>query len=170
MPTKRPRKAVRPDDGRLKANKKRTTPEPPKSRYQQLIDGTLKVEDLEDEEIKKGRCMDKNGGFSGRPPSNFPRALHDAMHNEFIKRTQESFKPMVSTATDVLLEIAQNKRAAGPARVRAAEILIERGAGKVPDKVFAEVVTKKFEENIEGLFVDMPVEDEVGKKRKEKGA
>lgn len=161
-------KASRPDDKRLKANRPPRQRAEPKSRYQMLIDGDLTVEDLDDDEIQRGRCKDKNGNFSGRPPASFPRALHDAMHNEFLRRTSETFKPLVDVATGVLLDVALNKRAAAPARVQAANILLERGAGKVKDQVVSEIIVKKFEENIEGLFVDIP--DEVAKKRQEKSA
>jgi hypothetical protein len=44
--------------------------------------------------------------------------------------------------------------AAAPARVRAAEIILERNLGKVPDKVQQTIELKPFEENIEGLLVD----------------
>lgn len=177
MGTRRGGKAKRPDDGRLAANRRAkaeaagkplAVSTAPKSRYQMLIDGDLKVEDLDDEEIRHGRCKDKNGNFSGRPPSNFPRALHDAMHNEFLKRTEETFKPMVEVATNVLLDVALNRRAAAPARVQAANILLERGAGKVSDKLVSEVIVKKFEEDIEGLFVDIP--DDLAAKRAEKAS
>lgn len=165
MGARRGGKATRPDDKRLKANRPKKEPKY-KSRWQQLMDGDLTVEELDDEEIKKGRCKDRDGQFRGRPPKEFPRALHDALHNEFMRRTEASFKPLVELATQALVEITQNRRAAAPARVQAANILLERGAGKVTDKVMAEVITKKFEENIEGLFVDVP--DEVAKKRQEK--
>lgn len=167
MPTKRPRKATRPDDKRLKANRPKKAEET-KSRWRMLMDGDLTVQDLDDEEVRYGRCKDKNGNFSGRPPKEFPRHLHDALHNEFLRRTEETFKPLVETATNVLLDVALNRRAAAPARVQAANILLERGAGKVSDKVVSEVIVKKFEENIEGLFVDIP--DEVAAKRAEKAS
>lgn len=161
-------KASRPDDKRLKANRPPRKTPVVKSRYQMLMDGELTVQDLDDDEIRAGRCKDKNGNFSGRPPKDFPRALHDALHNEFVKRTNETFKSLVDVATDVLLDVAMNKRAAAPARVQAANILLERGAGKVKDQVVNEVIIKKFEENIEGLFVDIP--DELAAKRQEKSA
>lgn len=175
MTARRGGKAKRSDDGRLAANRRkkaeaegRAKPPEPKSRYQMLIDGDLTVSDLDDEEVARGRTKDKNGNFSGRPPKGFPRELHDALHNEFIRRTNETFKPLVEVATQVLLDVALNRRAAAPARVQAANILLERGAGKVKDQVVSEIIVKKFEENIQGLFVDVP--DEVAAKRAEKSA
>ncbi len=161
MPTRRPRKAVRADDGRLKANMppERRSKVTYRSRWQKLMDGDLKVTDLDDDEIRMGKCKDKNGGFTGRPPAVFPRALHDAMRLEFQRRINEKFQAAVDIAYVTLIDVATSPRSAADARVKAAALLMERGLGKVPDKVFSEIVVKKFEENIEGLFVDVHADD-----------
>jgi hypothetical protein len=158
MPVRRSTKATRPDDKRLKANlpaERRAAPRQ-KSRYELLVEGELTVADLDDEEIRRGQTRNKDGGFSGRPPKAFPRALHDALRLEFQRRMNQKFQVAVDVAYITLLEVANNPRASADARVKAATALMERGLGKVPDKVFAEVAVKKFEENIEGLFVDVP--------------
>ncbi len=156
MPSRntKPRSAA---DGRLKANlpAERRAPAREKSRWQQLIDGDLMAYDLDDDEIKMGKCKDKNGRFSGTPPAKIPRQIHDAMRLEFQRRTDQKFQESVDVGYQTLLDVAQSKHAAAPARVAAAIHLIERGVGKVPDKVMAQVEVKPFEEGIEGLIVDV---------------
>lgn len=166
------RKVVRPDDKRLSVNKPpRTTPEPPKSRYIQLMEGTLTVEDLDDEEIMAGKCKDVHGQFRGRPPKVFPRALHDALRREYQKRMQERLSEQADLAVATLLDVMNNRRTAAPARVRAAEIMLERVMGKVPDKIQQTLELKPFEENLGDLLVDLPEEvADLGKKRQEKSA
>ncbi len=165
------RKAVRSDDGRLSAQRMRGKPVPYRSRYQLLIDGDLSVEDLTDDEIMNGRCLNRDGNFKGRPPATFPRALHDAMRKEFQKRIQEKLNNTADVAVQTLLDIAMNHRASADARVKASVVLLERTMGKVPDKIEAFVESKAYEQDIEGLFVDIPDEvADLAAKRQEKSA
>jgi hypothetical protein len=159
-------KAKRPDDKRLSANRPKRTPVKPKSRWQQLIDGDITVDDLDDEEIAMQRCKDKNGRFTGRPPKDLPRELAGSMKVAFARRVQEQLDGTVDIAIQTLVEVAANKAQAGVARVNAANSLLERVVGKVPDKVVQDVIVRKFEEDISGIFVD--VVDEVAAKRQEK--
>lgn len=147
------RKATRPDDKRIAANRSRQPVE--LSRYQKLLNGELTVHDLDDEEISAGRCKDKNGGFAGRPPASFPRQIHDAMRMEFQTRMQQKFESDVDFAREVLRDVASSRHSAAQARVAAAGMLIERGLGKVADKVHTTLEIKPFEEDIEGLLVEI---------------
>lgn len=108
-----------------------------KSRWEQLVDGELSVNDLDDEELAKGRCRDKDGGFGGRPPKMVPRELSDRMRSELLARGQSMFAEHFQTAIKVLAEIALDTSGDAKAADRraAAQYLIERVAGKVPDKI-----------------------------------
>ena len=154
------RPAQRASDGRLKANRPperqaRVKPVEEKSRWQKLLDGDITVADLDDEEIMAGRCKDKNGRLAGRPPKNIPRQIHDEMRRRFHEEIQQIWREGAGIAQATLLDVMQSRRAAAPARVRAAEVWMERVQGKVPDKVEQEIVVRKFEEGIEGLLVDV---------------
>lgn len=155
------RRATSSTDKRLKANRPPPKPKPieKKTRYQQLLDGDISVHDLDDEEIRRGRCRDRQGGFSGRPPTAIPREVSDALRVEFQTRVREVFEQSVHAAQAALLEITNNRRAAAPARVRAAEVLLERSLGKVPDKIHQQVEMKKFEVALSGILVDVRVEE-----------
>jgi hypothetical protein len=146
------RKPVRQTDKRLSQNRVRTQP---KSRMQQLIDGDITIDDLDDDEIMAGRCKDSRGKFTGRPRAMLPRELHDAMRREFHKRIEEKYQDGMDLALATLQDVMNNRMAAAPARVRAAEVWIERVQGKVPDKIDSTVTIRKFEDNITGLLVEV---------------
>ncbi len=106
-----------------------------RSRWQQLLDGDLSIDDLDDEELAKGRCRDKDGGFSGRPPKMVPRELSDRMRSELLKRGDALFAGAFVQAIEALGAIAASAEAKESDRINAAKYVIERVAGKVPDKV-----------------------------------
>lgn len=167
------RKAARPDDKRLKANRGKSPREarPPeqKTRHEQLVDGDISVSDLDDDELRKGRCKDRHGGFRGRPPKMLPAKLVTAMQEEFRRRVEAEFQGLANDARNTLREIALDKRAQSQARVNAAALILERAVGKVPDKQETTLEVKSFEDDIEGLLVDLP-EDELTKARKKKAS
>jgi hypothetical protein len=146
------RKATRPTDKRLSAHR----PHKPvvKTRMQMLIDGDISVDDLDDEEVMAGRVKDKNGKFTGRPRDLLPRKISDEMRRRWHALVQEQLNDQTELAILTLQDIMASRMAAAPARVRAAEIILERNLGKVPDKIESQVVVRKFEDDIEGLLID----------------
>lgn len=104
-------------------------------RLAKLISGEMSVEDLDDEELARGYPKDKGGKFRGRPPSVIPKELHDRMVRELIKRGQAMFNQEFHDAIRTLAFIANDPRVNFADRYKAAVYLIERVAGKVPDKL-----------------------------------
>lgn len=100
-----------------------------------LLTGELTVADMDDEELARGYFKDKNGRFTGRPPAAVPRELHDRMMTELMRRGTSLYKEAYLDSIGTLVEIAKNKRVKESDRIRAATLIIERLAGKVPDKV-----------------------------------
>lgn len=129
------------------------------NRYQQIIDGTLKISDLDDEEIFRGRLRDKNGGFTGRHPLAIPTAFHDAVVRELIKRAHKKMEAQVEPMIIVLQEIAANPRTPADARYKAATYLMERVLGKVPDRQIVTATIAKWEQDLTSLVVDISDEE-----------
>lgn len=100
-----------------------------------LLSGELDVADLDEEELARGYCKDKNGRFSGRPPMVVPRELHDRMRRELLKRGDDLFAESFVEAVRTMANIALDTRAEDKDRIKAAQYVIERVAGKVPEKV-----------------------------------
>lgn len=161
MPATGRGKVKNPNDKRLKKNRPPSKASmAPKSRTQQLIDGDITVEDLDLEELRKGKCKDKNGGFSGRVPNLMPTALVTAAQVELRKRMQEEVNDTVEDAIKALHRIVRNDRAPAVAQVAAANSLIDRGLGKVPDKVMQEIKVHQFEEDMADILVDVEVDED----------
>lgn len=153
-------------DGRLRANrekkhgKRKTTPKGTKvtttavinPRMAALLDGTLKVSELDDEEIERGRCRGPNGKF-GKQSALVPAKFHQLMVGELRKRMEAKFAQDVEPMRKILKEIANNPRTSPDARYKSAVYLIDRGAGKVAEKTEAVVEVKKWEGLLDDVFV-----------------
>lgn len=133
-------------------------------RYQQLIDGVLTVDDLDDEEIVRGMLRNADGSFHGRPPRVIPWVMHAALREAMNKRMERKLLEALPQALDSLIAIANNKYASADARVKAIAQITDRALGKVPDK--AEIhttITAKWEEAMAGgrLVIDLEPEPEM---------
>lgn len=158
------RKAVRADDKRLKTpgQKQKTVDKhgnPPRGRLAAYLAGELKVTDMDDKELEKGRFRSVDGKFKGRPP-NMPRKFYEELRVEVMRRWNERLVNELNPMRDVLLQIALNPRAPADARHKSAVYLIERTVGKVPEKSEVKVEVAKWEENIEGILTDVGAEEE----------
>lgn len=147
------RKAVRPDDKRISANRKKTKKKPP-SRYDLFMAGEITVEDLDDEEIERGQCRSRDGTFRSRPTEKMPRKFYDAMRAEYIRRWQKRVEDDLEPMRQVLRDIATDPKKPADARFKSATFLIERAAGKTPEQSTVKLEVAKWEEDIEELLFD----------------
>lgn len=129
-------------------------------RYQQLLDGVITIDDLDEEEILRGKLRNANGSFGGPIPRVIPWTMHEALRSTMEKRMQRKMAEALPDVIDSLIRVAKYSRS-GAARVQAAEVIMNRVFGKVPDK--AEVhttVTARWEDAAKGgrIFVDLEPE------------
>ena len=123
-------------------------------KMQAIVDGTLDISELDDEEIRRGQFRSAQGTFQGRPTDMVPRKFHEALVRETIKRANLRMREELIPAINTLKEISENKRAPADARYKSAVYLIERVAGKVPEKSEVKVEVAKWEADIEGLLYE----------------
>lgn len=117
-------------------------------RYAQLLSGVLQVEDLDDEELARGQLRASDGTFRGRPPKVVPAELVQAMRREWLGRAEAKLREALhDKGIGTYVELAGDKTIDPAVRLRAADKIVERTMGKVPDKV--EVST---EDPVESLF------------------
>ena len=117
-------------------------------RYAMLAQGLISVEDLDDDELSRGQLKDKNGQFRGRPPKMMPIELVQAMRREWLSRAEAKLRDaLYDGGLATYVELSQNKTIDPGVRLRAADRIVERTMGKVPDKV--EI---KSEDPVEALF------------------
>jgi hypothetical protein len=122
--------------GRAKreATKKRAnSPKPAKSRHQMLLDGELKVHDLDEQELKHFRGRDIDGEFKGRIRP-IPAKLQAQIRQRLLNLMQANIEGFLPRAVAILESIAEESDQ-DSARVKAVDLLLQRGAGKVPDVV-----------------------------------
>lgn len=106
---------------------------PTKSRHQMLLDGELEVADLDEEELKRFRGRDVDGEFKGRTAP-LPARLHSQIRQRLLGAMQQNIEGFLPRAIAILEDIAEGSQQDN-ARVKAVDLLLQRGAGKVPDIV-----------------------------------
>lgn len=103
-------------------------------RMRDLAEGRLKVEDLDYEELLRGRLRDKNGGWSGGAPSVLPRAWHDAVRQEIVRNAENGFRENFAMTMDVLMQMIKNPRTPAREKLQALQYVQERVIGKIVEK------------------------------------
>lgn len=115
---------------------------PAGERWRMLLDGTLTVADLDDEEVSRMQVRAKDGSFSGARPKRMPSHLAQAFHREIITRAESKFRTALGDAVKVLAEIANDPDASDAVRVQAADKIINRVLGKPVETVRIEGESK----------------------------
>lgn len=125
------------DKGRATRNAKlaerKKGPRATKSRHQMLLDGELTVEQLDEDELKRFRGRDVDGEFKGRTRP-LPARLHSQIRQRLLNIMQQNIEGFLPRAVAILEDIAEGSEQDN-ARVKAVDLLLQRGAGKVPDVV-----------------------------------
>lgn len=124
------------------------------NRMQMFFNGEIKIEDLDDEEIRRGQFRSLDGDFKGRPSDMIPREFYNAVVRETIRRANNRFREEIEPAIETLHEIMENPRAPSDSRMKSAIYLIERVAGKVPEKNEVSIEVAKWEQDIDGLIIE----------------
>lgn len=105
-----------------------------KVRWQKLLDGQLTVKDLDDDELKRMQVRGAGGMFSSKPRA-LPSHLAAAMRSEWLARGQAKLERGYHDAIQIMLDIANNPDVKDSDRIKAANIVIERTAGKAVEHV-----------------------------------
>lgn len=150
-----------PDTGAVRTKKRGLVAIPP--RVQQLLDGEISVEELDDEELARGYPRAVDGTFRGAP-SVVPRSIHDRMVRELFTRASRHLKENLTDAVKNMTEIANNKDLDPKVRLQASQWIVERIMGKSPD-VQITVEEKRYEKLLdrihwEGMVVNGEVIDD----------
>jgi len=117
-------------------------------RYAQLLRGEISVEDLDDEEVARGQLRASDGTFRGRPPKAVPADLVQAMRREWLSRAEAKLREALHEhGIGTFVELAKDPLVDAAVRLRAADLIVQRTMGKVPDKVVLAA-----EDPVESLF------------------
>lgn len=137
---------------------------PPPERYRAFIDGELTVEDLDDEEISRAQLRASDGTFRGGVPMSLPREFVRAIQVEQQRRFHQWIAKNLEDAQKAVMELVNSKSLTpGDAtRLKAAQEIIERFAGKTPDRVEVKAEISHFESTIADIVVDIDEEEDNG--------
>lgn len=122
-----------------------------RGRMAQLMAGELTIEDLDDQELLTGRIRDKNGGFSGRQPALIPRSFHEAITRELLTRGDQLLRENFIASIETFVSIAKDPNVEPKDRLKAAQYVWERIAGKMPDRVDVKAQIEPWQEDIEKI-------------------
>lgn len=135
-----------------------------RTRLQMLIDGDLKMEDLDDEEVQRMQLRNKHGDFRGRPPVWIPRELAGAVQAEFRRRFVAEVQAMMPAALKAHKELLVSRHLApgDAARMTAVKEVYERTIGKVvqTSDVHMVVENKSFEDYVGDAIIDVEEEED----------
>lgn len=128
------------------------------TRYQEFVDGTLTIDDLDDEEIMRGQLRTVAGDFRGRPPAYVPISFAKAIAEKQRQMVFVELGRKVLKALNTLDEVMsrQHPQPGDNARVAAARLVLEYNIGKVPDKVELKAEISTWEQNVGELIVHYP--------------
>lgn len=119
-----------------------------RGRYAEFLAGKITVEDLDDDELAQGRLKASDGSFRGRPPRVIPADMVQAMRREWLARAEAKLRDaLMEKGIGTLVALAENEDIDPAVRLRAADKIIERTMGKVPDRVHIAA-----EDPVESLF------------------
>lgn len=104
-------------------------------------------------ELARGQLMDKNGHFTGRPPTMVPRAFLNACTKELMKRGATLWKENYVEAIQAMTSIAKDPSAKHSDRIKAAEFVIERLEGKTP-QVVQVTVEEPWQVALDGMIAE----------------
>lgn len=129
-------------------------------RAEALRNKKIRVEDLDDEELQRGQVRDPDGKFRNGPLRQIPREFHDELMRRILARGTEKLEASYLASIELLTDIVEGKSvetvvdnrgvehkipASMTLRSQTARYIIERLAGKTPDKVEVAVSAKPWE-------------------------
>lgn len=120
---------------------------------------TIRVEDLDDEELLRGQVRDADGRFRGGQARKIPREFHNELMRRIIEQGVSKMKRSYVKAVEVLTEdIIEDESVDIRLRYDAAKYIIERLGGKTPEVVNATVEVKRWEQVMDTIIKEVPVE------------
>ncbi len=123
------------------------------SRQELFNHGYITVADLDDEELRAGKCRDKNGRIprTKNKTEPIPRDIYDAMVVEHEARFNHRLREKLDHMIDVMVSVAEDPTNEPRDRLEAAKYIFERVAGKTPDRVAVTVTKAPWEEMMTGI-------------------
>lgn len=118
--------------------------------------GKLNIEDLDDEELQRGQLRDTDGKFRGGPLRRIPKEFHDELMRRILARGTDKLRGNYMAAVDTLVDIMNDETVDAPVRVNVAKYVIERLAGKTPERVEVAATVKPWQVAMQTIIREVP--------------
>ena len=131
-------------------------------RVEDLVSRRIRVQDLTDDELIRGQLLDADGKFRGRPQSRVPKEFHEELMKRILERGFDKLRGSYMKAMGVIIdEIIEDDTVDIRLRYDASKYVIERLAGKTPDRVEVGVDMKPWETVMSKIIKEIPASDVV---------
>lgn len=134
-----------------------------------LISGEISIHELTMDELRLGKLMNDEGKFVGGTPKPLPPVIVAQMRRELNTRLLDEFNKHGQDAIQTIIDVmyAGEGASSGPmqkdgtGRLKAAQYVIERIVGKIPDKLETTQNVTIWQGVAEGgdLFIDVEADD-----------
>lgn len=115
---------------------------------------------LSPEELARGQIKNEDGSFAGAPTKWVPSEFHRACIRELIARGKTLYQENYLAAIQAMTMLATNPAVEPKDRIKAAQFVIERIEGKVPDRL--EIgAAEPWQEILSGIVADVPPTAEI---------
>lgn len=165
-------------DARVRAKRAASAPEKIKAKYEDGVpreelpqrgfvriskvatDILIGAEDLsnwDNEEIRKGRRRDKNGGWQGRNPVVVPMALHQEAIKRTFEEAKEIFNEGLLPAVRYLTSIVEDENVEPKDKLKAVSMILDRVLGKPIEKIEINTEPEPWEDAVVAAVVPLQV-------------
>lgn len=122
-----------------------------------ILIGREDLTEWDDEELRRGRKRDKNGGWQGRDPVIVAKAVHDELVRRTLEKANRLLTENLEAALELLVDIMKDETVDAKERLKAIQMITDRAMGKEPQKVEIKGEAK-WEAAIAHSIVSMPAE------------
>lgn len=124
-----------------------------------ILIGVEDISTWDNEEIRRGRKRDINGGWRGREPSVVAMALHQEAIKRTFEEAQEIMREGLVPAVKYLAAIVEDDDVEPKDRLKAVAMIMDRVLGKTPDRVEIKTGTEPWEDALVSAVVPLEVNE-----------
>lgn len=123
-----------------------------------VLIGRDDVSTWDNEELRRGRRRDKNGGWAGKDPIIVAKAVHDELVQRTLSEANKLLTENLTKALEILVNIMQDEDVDAKERLTAIRMITDRAMGKEPQRLEVDTGDKPWQVAISTAIVSIPEE------------
>jgi len=100
-----------------------------------VLIGKDDLSEWDDEELRRGRKRDKNGGWQGRDPVVVAKAVHDELVKRTLSKANKLLTDNLEAAVELLTDLMRDPDVDPKDRIKAIDMVMNRAMGREPQKI-----------------------------------